>query len=197
MADDWSAQTDLLISIMEPTIKSKFDISLRELLNDPSKYSNIEGLDTKVGNIEDAVKEYINTTIDGMPEEKKNFENDALKCDSVTKQLGQNISLQAKQNSVPLIKPDSMDRNRDNEETVYISSVDNSVLSLVQKLAASALFIADFSNSYRNYNIGEWLFGGAKNYVIRVNLQPSAIITLDSAKDELNALLDQVVNFVP
>ncbi len=197
MADDWSTQTDILISVMEPTIQSKFGISLRDLLNDPGKYAGTEGLDTKVSNIKEEIGNYVSSTIDSMPDDKRSFEDDAIKCDSMTKQLNQNISLQTKQNNVPLIKPDSMDRNVNDDQVVYINAVDNSVLSLVQKLAATSIFVADFSKSYRNYNIGEWFFSGQKNYVIRVNLQPSALITLDSARDELSGLLDEVVSFAP
>ncbi len=197
MAENWSGQADLLISILEPTVKEKSGLSLRDLLTDPGKYADTEGLDTKISNIRETAKVYVDTTIDGMPEEKKSFEDDAIKCDSVTKQLGQNISLQTKQNNVPIVKPDSMERNTDGDEVFYISSVDNSVLSLVQKLVTESKFVVDVGYSYRNYNIGEWLFGGAKNYVISVNLKPSAIIALDSARDELNVLLDQVVSLAP
>lgn len=197
MADNWSDQTDILITVIEPAVKEKFSISLRDLLTTPSKYAGTDGFSTTISNIQEEVKNYVDSTIEGMPEEKRKFENDAIKCDSVTKQLSQNISLQTKQNNVPLIKPDSMDRDTDADQTLYISSVDNSMLSLVQKLVASSAFVADFSSSYRNYNIGEWLFSSSRNYVIRVNLKPSALITLDSARDELNGLLNQVVNLAP
>lgn len=196
MADTWSDSAGMLIDSVEPTVKQKYNISLRGLLTNPGRYSGTANLATTIDNIHEDIDNYVSETIDSMPEERKSFESDGLKCDSITKQLSQNISLQAKQNSVPLIRPDAMDRDEARDEVFYISSVDNSVLALVQKLVSASMVIADFSRMYRNYNIGEWLFStNAKNYVIRVNLQPSAIVTIDAARDEVNDLLDGVVAF--
>ncbi|MCL4411549.1 hypothetical protein M1329_01270 [Candidatus Marsarchaeota archaeon] len=196
MPDNWSEPAGILIDSVEPTVKQKYNMSLRGLLASPGRYSGTANLNTTIDNIREDIDNYVSETIDSMPEERKSFESDALKCDSITKQLGQNISLQAKQNSVPMIKPDAMDRDETRDEVFYISSVDNSVLSLVQKLVAASTVVADFSRTYRNYNIGEWLFStNAKNYVIRVNLQPNAIVTIDAARDEVNGLLDGVMTF--
>lgn len=196
MADTWSDSAGMLIDSVEPTVKQKYNISLRGLLTNPGRYAGTANLATTIDNIHEDIDNYVSETIDSMPEERKSFESDGLKCDSITKQLSQNISLQAKQNSVPLIRPDAMDRDEARDEVFYISSVDNSVLALVQKLVSASTVIADFSRMYRNYNIGEWLFStNAKNYVIRVNLQPSAIVTIDAARDEVNDLLDGVVAF--
>ncbi|MCL5102197.1 MAG: hypothetical protein M1544_02470, partial [Candidatus Marsarchaeota archaeon] len=127
-------------------------------------------------------------------DEKKEMEKDGLKCDAVTKQLSQNISMQAKQNNIPIVKPSDMDRNTDFEETIYINNVDNGTIALVAKLAGSASFIVDLSTTYKTYNLGKWLFDGQKNYVVNVAMEPNVYMDFDNVKEEIKALMDGVEN---
>jgi hypothetical protein len=170
-------------------------VSARDILTKPAFYVSKSNIETTFSNIREDVENYIEELAKGMEDDKKDMEKDGLKCDAVTKQLSQNISMQAKQNNIPIIKPVSIDRNTDGEEVVYINNVDNGIIALIAKLSTSTSFIADFSTVYKTYNLGQWLFDGQKNYVINVAMEPNAYMDLDSAKEEINVIMDGIEGY--
>ena len=175
MADMWSDYTDTIISIMEDEIKSKYDISIRDILSDPAGALDVENIGTKIANAEEDINKYIDDVNASLTDQRKALEDEASKCDSITKQLNQNIVMHTRQNNVPLIKPDSIDRDESRDEIIYISTVENGIMNLIGKLIASSNLVADFTNNYNEYSIGNWFFSGAKNYSIRVSLTTNPV----------------------
>ena len=114
----WSENADVVIEGVSQTINDKYGVALKDILTKPAFYVSKKGMETTFSNIREEVGNYIQELAKSMDDDRKNMEKDGLKCDAVTKQLAQNISMQAKQNNIPIIKPASMDRNTDNDEVI-------------------------------------------------------------------------------
>ncbi|OWP53275.1 hypothetical protein Micr_00683 [Candidatus Micrarchaeum sp.] len=197
MAEDandvpWSENTNDLIESLAPVINDKYGIALKDILINPAFYVSKKDIETTFSSIRNEVDDYVETTMKGLEDEKKNFEKDGLKCDAVSKQLTQSITMLAKQNNIPVIKPVSIDRNVDNEEVIYVNNIDSGLTALITKLASASSFIADFSTTYKTYSLGQWLFDGHKNYVINVSLEQNSYMDLDQARDELKVIMDGI-----
>lgn len=196
MAELWSDYTDMLINGIDKQVGSKYKFSLRALLTDPTKYAAQQNVQMAIDNMKEDVDNYIDGRVKALADEQRSLDDAASKADSITGQLGRSISLQAKQNNVPMIKPVTVDRDTAREETIYIDAVDNGVASLVQKLVSSSMLVADLSVSYKNYTVGSWLFSGSKNYVLSVYMPDSTLLALEASRSEINNLLTSASNFI-
>jgi hypothetical protein len=196
MAELWSDYTDMLISGIDKQLGSKYKFSLAALLTNPNKYASQPNIQISIGNMKEDVDKYIDDKVKAMADEQKDLDDAASKADSVTGQLSRSISMQAKQNNIPMIRPVSIDRNTDREETIYIDTIDTGVSSLVQKLVSSAILVVDLSAGYKNYNIGSWLFSGSKNYVLNVYMPDSTLLALEASRLEINGLLELASNTI-
>jgi hypothetical protein len=190
MAELWSDYTDMLISGIDKQLGGKYKFTLAGLLSNPNKYATQANVQMSIDNMKEDVEKYIDERVKALADEQKDFDDAASKADAVTGQLSRSISIQAKQSNIPMIKPITMDRDTDREETIYIDTVDNGVTSLVQKLVASATMVADLSTTYKNYNIGSWLFSSSKNYVLNVYMPDSALLALEASRLEIEGLLN-------
>ena len=201
MADDtvtdlWSEETGIVIGALEQSILQEYGISLTDLLTNPASYASKNGIAQTVENIRKEANDYINGLRSNMQKEKEDLEKDGLKCDSLTKQLAQAIAMRAKQDNIPLIKPQAIDRGSSIEETIYVNDADSGINALIGRLSANSNFVADFSTTYSTYSLGQWLFDGQKNYMIVVALQPNPLIDLDTAENELGDLFDNVDSYM-
>ncbi|MGC8652140.1 MAG: hypothetical protein ACP5UH_02735 [Candidatus Micrarchaeia archaeon] len=196
MAELWSDYTGAMISDIDPDIKKKYGMALSELLANPRGFAGEENLAIKIGNIKDDVDSYIESQKQQALLREKNFSDMLERADSITQKISQRVSVIAKQSSVPLIKPVSIDKGAASEERIYVDSSDDSVMGLVEKLAASSMIIADFTSEYNSYKLGEWYFSGHKNYTLSVYLPPSNVMLLDNSKQELDALLNAAIEFI-
>lgn len=190
MATLWSDYTDFVIGSIDKKIGNKYKMSLRDLLATPSEYGNQQDIDVTLKNMSEDINSYIDDAIAAMPEEKTALTNMLVKADSITKQIASNVSMQAKQYKVPMVKPVSIERNQDNEESIFIDAVGPDVLALVDKLVSSSTMVADFSYTYENSSVGSWFFGGSKNYMLNVYLPDNDVIMLEASRAEINELLD-------
>ena len=192
----WSDNANVIIEDIAPDIKDKYNIDLKDLLMKPEFYVSKKGIEVTVDNINEDINNYMADMESSMQDDKKDFEKDGLKCDAVSKQLSQNISMQAKQNNIPLIKPLDIERDTEIEEVIQINNIDNGVMALISKLSSLSNFIADFSSNYKTYSMGRWLFDGKKNYVVNVSLEPNAYAEFDIAREEITALVNNVRDYL-
>ncbi|MGC8537883.1 MAG: hypothetical protein ACP5MZ_02770 [Candidatus Micrarchaeia archaeon] len=190
MADLWSDYTDFVIDNIDKSIGKKYKMSLRDLLTDPESFSSDPNIQNTIKSMADDVNAYIDQALSKMSAQKQELDDNLTRADSVTKQLAQSISMQAKQNRVPLIVPVSIDRDDTKEEVISVDSAGSDILALIEKLSANSTMIADFTTQYDNSLIGNWFFSGPKNYTINVYLPDSDVISIQSSRDELLALLD-------
>ncbi|MCL5122734.1 MAG: hypothetical protein M1279_02070 [Candidatus Marsarchaeota archaeon] len=190
MADLWSDYTDFVIDNIDKSIGKKYKMSLRDLLTDPESFSPDPNIQNTIKSMADDVNAYMDQALSKMSAQKQELDDNLTKADSVTKQLAQSISMQAKQNRVPFIVPVSIDRDDTKEEVISVDSAGSDVLALIEKIAASSTMIADFTTQYDNSLIGNWFFSGPKNYTINVYLPDSDVISMQDSRAELLGLLD-------
>ncbi|MCL5442619.1 MAG: hypothetical protein M1603_02975 [Candidatus Marsarchaeota archaeon] len=190
MADLWSDYTDFVIDNIDKSIGKKYKMSLRDLLTDPESFSSDPNIQNTIKSMADDVNAYMDQALSKMSAQKQELDDNLTRADSVTKQLAQSISMQAKQNRVPFIVPVSIDRDDTKEEVISVDSAGSDVLALIEKIAASSTMIADFTTQYDNSLIGNWFFSGPKNYTINVYLPDSDVISMQDSRDELLGLLD-------
>ena len=196
MAELWSDYTDMLITGIEKQAGTKFRLSLRSLLEDPTRYAAQQNIQITIDNMREEADKYIDEKIDALTEEQKNLDDAASRADSTTKQLGQNIISQARQNNIPVVKPVTIERDATKEERLTIDTFDNSIMSLVQKLVASSTLVADLGGSYKKYSIGSWLFSGSKNYLLSVYMPDSTLLLLETSRAELDNMLASASSFI-
>ncbi len=200
MADDnanvWSDNTDSLITEIDEEIEGKYKFGLRDLFTNTSKYAKQQNIQVTISNMKEDANKYIDNIISEMANESKTMEYDLSKVDAMTKQLGQNISMQSRQHGIPLVKPLEVVRDTEREETIVFDSIDLETMKLIEKLISSSVFVADFSYQHRDYNIGSWLFGGSKNYTINVYLPPNTVMDTELSRDEINDLIDEAADML-
>lgn len=190
MADLWSDYTDFVIDGMDNSIGKKYKMSIRDFLTDPESFGSDPNIQNTIKGMADDVNAYIDQALSKMTAQKQELDGNLTRADSVTKQLAQSISMQAKQNRIPMIVPVSVDRDDTKEEAISVDAAGSDILALIEKLAAASAFIADFTTQYDNSLIGNWFFSGQKNYTINVYLPDNDVISLESSRSELLALLD-------
>jgi hypothetical protein len=195
MAELWSDYTDSLISDIDAQLGSKYGkMNLRKFLGNPGKFAEQPNINTDFQNLRKDADAYIDALFASLGTEKQEFEDNLLKADTITAQLGNSISMQAKQLKIPFIKPALMERDDSVDEKIYIDTVNTDIFSLIEKLATTAVYIADNTEIYKDRKIGDWLFGGSKSYVLRVYVPQNQVMILDNSRDEINALFDIAAN---
>src|SRR5271157_1007286 len=138
MADLWSDYSDGIIKNLDKLVSLKYKLTLRSLLTDPSKYASQPNIVMTIDNLKEEVNTYIEGRVKKMAPEKKAFEDAAARADSLTTQLSQSISSQAKQSKVPVIRPLAVERDTTKEERIYLDTVDAGVSALVEKLVSGS-----------------------------------------------------------
>ncbi|MCL5007196.1 MAG: hypothetical protein M1164_00755 [Candidatus Marsarchaeota archaeon] len=196
MENTWSDYTDAIVSNMDGMVKSKYGVSLRDLLSDPSSVASKEGVADSIKRIKEDVDAYLDELAESMGPERKRVEDGMSKASAITQQLAQNVSMQSKQYKVPLAKPVVLDRKDDDDTKIYVDSVDQGVLSIIEKLVSSSTMIFDQSYKYKDYSIGSWLFSGAQAYSVTVYTPTSEYISLEYAREELETLLDAAYDYL-
>jgi hypothetical protein len=196
MAEMWSDNADVIIKNVDKDIKAKYKFSLSEFLTNPADYASVPNVAITVSNMKEYVDDFGSSLLGGLDEEKKKLDDDAMKCDAVTSQIAQAIKAEARQSKIPIIKPATVLRDENKEEVIYVKDASGDILGLVGRLVDSSLMIADFTRQYENYQIGEWLFSGNKNYVLRVSLDPNPYLNVEASVNEINGLLDAAADYL-
>ena len=196
MAEMWSDNADVIIKNVDKDIKAKYKFSLSEFLTNPADYASVPNVAITVSNMKEYVDEFGSSLLEGLDEEKKKLDDDAMKCDAVTSQIAQAIKAEARQSKIPIIKPATMLRDEGKEEVIYVKDASGDVLGLVSRLVDSSLMIADFTRQYENYQIGEWLFSGNMNYGLRLFLDPNPYLNVEASVNEINGLLDAAADYL-
>ena len=91
MAEMWSDNADVIIKNVDKDIKAKYKFSLSEFLTNPADYASVPNVAITVSNMKEYVDEFGSSLLEGLDEEKKKLDDDAMKCDAVTSQIAQAI----------------------------------------------------------------------------------------------------------
>jgi hypothetical protein len=197
MAELWSDYTDSLISDIDEELGSKYGkMNLRKFLTNPARFADQPDIGTDFQNLRKDTDSYIDALFESLGKEKQDFEDNLIKADTMTAQLGNNISMQAKQLKIPFIKPALMERDDSTDEKLYVDTVNPDVFALIAKLVSNAVYIADNTYTYMDKRIGDWLFGGSRNYVLRVYMPQNRAMLLNDAREEINGMFDTASEIV-
>lgn len=191
MADQpWGDYTDGLINQIDDSMGKKYGMTVRAFLTNPGRYANQENIAITISNMREDVNNILDQVAGGLKEQRDQLNGELSKVASITSQLGQNILMQAKQKKIPLIKPVAVDRNEENDVTLYINTVDEGTFQLIDRLISDSKLIVDYTTQYDTYNVGTWLFNGNKDYVLGVYVTPNEAMMFDDARAELDSIFD-------
>ncbi len=197
MAELWSDYADNIITDVDTSMGAKYGkMNVRKFLNNPGKFAAQPNVLADAKSMQDDVDAFIKTLLGEMSDQAEALNDSLEKADSITGQLSQNISMQAKQNRIPIIKPVLIQRNNSNDQVIYLDTADSSVITLIEKIIPGTTYIADSSANYDGHKIGDWTFGGAQNYILRVYVPQTDIILLNNSKTEIGKLFDAAVSFI-
>ena len=190
MAELWSDSADVIIRSVENEMKGKYGIPVSEFLENPLKFAEKEGLYDTAAQMKKEILDSIDVVLNRMTEENRELEENAAACDTATNQILQSITVHSTEEKVPMIVADMVDREGHEEETIYVSRSGPEIDMMVGRLCKRSDFIVDFSTSFNGHKIGEWFFGGSKNYSVKVNIKPNAAYNLYNTKMEISGLFD-------
>jgi len=196
MADMWSDNADVIIRAVDKNIVSNYGFSLSDFFTDPSKFASKPNILTTVSNIKEYVENYVNGQLEGLDDQRKKLNDDAAKCNAITSQLSQAIISEAKQSKIPVIKSDTVVHDESKDEIIYVKNATGDLLRLAERLVDSSLLVVDMTTDYNGSLIGEWLFSGSKNYVMRVDLDPNPILSLEQGMNEINQIFDAATDYI-
>ncbi len=197
MAELWSDYTDNIITELDAVAGAKYGkANIRRFLSNPAKYASQANINATMQKMRNDANAYFDGRLGDLSAESKTLSDNLIKADSITGQIAQNISMQAKQNKVPIIKPPLIERDVTKDQTIYVDAVDGNVMTLIEKLVTNAMYIADNTGTFDNKKVGEWVFGGKRTYVLRVYVPQTNVVLLRGSRDELNALFDVAADYI-
>ncbi len=195
MADLWSDYTDMLITQFDANSGKDRKISARDFLSDPLKYGSEEGINEIAESMHKDLTAFIDNSIQSVPTLKTEFESALQRCDSATTLISQAIAARAKTSKIPVIRPVSVERNTP-EEIISVLESTPDVNSMIDKLTSGSYLIADFTRDVEGKKIGNWLFSGAKNYVLNIYIPYNEYKSLKDSKNELNTLFEVALRLI-
>jgi spore coat protein CotF len=196
MAEILSNYTQSLVKDMDKEASTRFSLSISDMINNLDKYETRPNIKVTISNMKEYANKYIDNALNSISKEARNMDDDLSRIDSMTRQLTQNLSMQAKQHGIPIIKPFNVARDTSKEETIEIDSVNDQIIKLMERLAVKSDLIADFSYTFKDRMIGSWLFSGAKNYAVNIHVPQNEAMNLELAREELNGVLDAASSYL-
>ncbi|MCL5433620.1 MAG: hypothetical protein M1538_01410 [Candidatus Marsarchaeota archaeon] len=190
MAELWDNDVDEILSDVDESIYAKYKIHVKDLLNNPYKFSNVNNISKVIELIKADIDDYINGFTDLMLKEKKELNDIELRADALTKQISQFISLNSKQNNVPVITPVIYIPEPTKTELIYIENIDTNISTFLQTIIPKAVFIVNTSTKYENYNFGDWtiVMQNGKNYNIKIFINQNMLIKILRSKENIGNL---------
>lgn len=188
-----SAETMSFVKTIDKQLGDKYIITLEDVLSDASALKRKGNPKEAIGNLKGDVNSYFESLLKSLEEEEKRFTQELESANELYRKISEFILAKTQAMSIPLVKPISVERDEEKEETIVIAVDDTSVDLLITRLISNSTYIADTSTTYKNYKIGSWLFSGPKNYNITVNPPSSIILNIESSRDDINSRLDEIM----
>lgn len=181
---------DDVVDMLEPQIFEKYSISLKQLLTDPLSIEDKETAAGKIGAIKADIDSYMDKLMSQSAENQGALDKSLENANNISAQLKEAITASAREKQIPVLNA-AFGRNVKKDEVISIENFDENVALLINKLIASSLFVVNESYKYKEYEVGAWVFSSNKDYALQVFMPPHEIMIIDSAKTELDGLLDQ------
>ncbi len=193
----WSDYADTIITQVSSNIKDKYNIDLVDLISDPSKFLNTPTINDKINNIKADINSSIDQIITSLGNAKNRLDDEMSVASSLSNKINQHITLHAKQNNVPLIKPYFFKVDEQQTETVYLDNADDITLEFVTKLISLSNAVMLSTIEYKDYTVGEWMFTtSTKNYSLRINIPVNPVYEVESARTEILDYLNSAKDYV-
>ncbi len=196
MAELWSDAADFVVSSLERQIRSKYNLSLKALLTDPVQYASQDGIQVTVSNIREEVDKFLSERMDTLKDDMRMLDDQASRANSITSQLNQSLQSLVRQNKLPLIRPLGVERDTDNDTTIYVGTAGTETTQLMEKLVGVSDFVIDISTTYKTYTLGRWLFSGHSAIVLVVNFPSSPALTMYNTQNELDVILSTAADLI-
>jgi transcription termination factor NusB len=190
----WDEQTDIFVDDLNETLSKKYNINVRSLLMSPDRYLGKKGIGDIAKGIKTDTESYFSQILDGMKDEQTALDTQMENATAQYKQIDSVIASKSAVSRVPYVKPLFVNRNPDNEETVVIEQYSDDLDALIGKLVGGSSYVADLSAEYKEHKLGSWLFSGAKNYVLTVNPPASPVLQIESSRETINGVLDDILS---
>ncbi|MDE1761735.1 MAG: hypothetical protein KGH59_03400 [Candidatus Micrarchaeota archaeon] len=190
--DGLSDNAQDFVEEIDRKIVGKYEFSLQEILADPKAIATKPNPEASVAGIKKEVNQYFDEILADYGDEQKEFTKQLQAANSLSSAINDAIKSKFAGKGIPIISPVTVDRDTTKEETIIVSAYDQSVESLIIKLASISNFVADTSTKYNNYTIGSWFFSGEKSYTLAVNPPISVVLNIESARAEINERLDAI-----
>ncbi|MCL5115178.1 MAG: hypothetical protein M1528_01430 [Candidatus Marsarchaeota archaeon] len=104
--------------------------------------------------------------------------------------------MQGKQHDVPLIRPFGFSRDETEDEIIELDTVDDQAIKLMEKLVTKSNVVADFSYRLKDRSVGSWIFGGEKNYLVKVHMPVNAAMNLELSRAEMATLFQAAIDYL-
>ncbi|HVA82616.1 MAG TPA: hypothetical protein VNF06_00430 [Candidatus Aquilonibacter sp.] len=187
-----SPETSSFIRTIDKQLGEKYLVSLQEIVADSTSLSRKPNAKEILGNLKGDVNSYFDSLLKNLEDEERRFNLELQNANELYSKINDHIKAKAQAMNVPMIKPISVERDTENEETIVISTEDTAIELLIGRLIGSCTYIADISTTYKTFTIGSWLFSGSKNYAVSVNPPSSVILNIESSREEINFRLDSI-----
>ena len=184
-----------IVDMLEPQIFEKYSISLKQLLADPLAIEDKDNAAGKIPAIKEDIDNYMNKLNSQSSESQETLDKSLQNANNISIQLKELITTVAREKQIPVLNA-TFGRNIKKDEVISIENFDENVTLLVNKLISTSLFVVNESYRYREYEIGAWVFSSNKDYALQVFMPPHEIMIIDSAKSELDGLLDQALSIL-
>jgi hypothetical protein len=188
----WDEQTDGFISDIDEIVSKAYNIQLRSLLMNPTKYLNSKDFRTTLDGIKSEVDSYFQALLDDLKDEQAKLDSEMESATAQYKQIDSVIANKAAAARVPYVRPLLVSRTPESEESIIIEKYDESMEAFIGKLVNISNYVADMSADYKQYKLGSWIFSGAKNHVLTLNPPASPILTVENSRGIINDMLRSI-----
>lgn len=187
--NDWDELTDSFITGIDNTILKDSDVTLRDIMTEPSRYSQKADASTILKKMQSAVNTYFSEVSTTFSSEKEKLNSELDNISTIYSKIVSILNEKIESAKIPLIFPYTIDINRNNSENIIIDTYDNSIELLIGKLISTSKYVAEVSSKYKDYTLGSWIFSGDNIRIITIKPPESIIIQIENSQETLNEYL--------
>lgn len=188
----WDDQTEQFVEELDELTKLNDDISIKDLLLNPEKYTGKKDLPMKVSSVQKTIDTYFSEMLEGMPEEQRRLEQELSNTDLFYNKIDGIIQAKTASSNVPYVEPYTVYINRDQREEIVVSQYTQDIDQLIGKFIASAEYVANLSGKYLQHRFGSWLFSCSKAYVLTINPPSSIVMDINNSKSLILDMLSSL-----
>ncbi len=177
---------------LEAQMLQKYKLSLRDILENPSEYSEKPNIQDTINSMKKEIDDYFNSVKAEYADEEKKLSEELKRMDEVYKKIDTLITSKALELNVPYIDPLEINRDTTNDEIIVIYDYSDDIEKLIERLLSSSIYAADLSTPYEDYMMGLWFFSGPRPRALSVNAPTSPLLEIEAGRLEIDSILERV-----